>query len=60
MRIEISVLHSGVHRGKANGATALGIQSGRGIKRVKLQKLDFIKLLKTYVFGNLSLLTHAA
>ena len=40
---------SGVQRG-VNGATAPGIQGREGIKRVTLQKLHFIKLLKIYAF----------
>ena len=37
--------------GGANGAGAPNIQGRRGIKKVKLQKLHFIKLLKIFDFS---------
>ena len=37
--------------GRANGETDPGIQGRGGIKRVKLQNLHFIKLLKIFAFS---------
>ena len=49
-------------RAKGKGERGDGPEGPRkgGIKRVKLQKLHFIKLLKIYAFSIVSLLTHAA